>query len=57
MMPMWFWRGYEITYLINGIESSDGASYALGWFGTFFMALLLEALLFLLTYLTKVMQN
>ena len=57
MMPMWFWRGYEITYLINGIESSDGDSYALGWFGTFFLALLLEALLFLLTYLTKVMQN
>ena len=53
MMPMYFFVGTEITYVIKGLESSDGASYALGWFGTFVFAVWIEGLLFSRTYLLK----
>ena len=53
-MPMTCWSSHKITYLIAGLESTSGAGYALGWFATFLLAIALEALVFLLTYLNKV---
>ena len=53
MMPMWFWTGHNVIFIIHGLESTDAAGYALGWFGPFFLAIILEALLFFLPYATK----
>ena len=55
-MPMAIWQSYNITYLVDGVESHDGLSYALGWFFTFALAFILEALVFMSTYQTKAMQ-
>ena len=55
-MPMWFWTSHNIIWLIHGLESTDGGGYALGWFATFILAILLEGLLFSATYLNKAFQ-
>ena len=53
MMPMYFNTMKEITFLVEGWESKNEAGYAVGWFVTFFLAILVEGLLFARTFLTS----
>ena len=53
MMPMFFNTMKEITFLVPGWESRDEGGYAVGWFATFFLAILVEGLLFARTYLAS----
>lgn len=53
MMPMFFWVGTNVTYVIHGLESKDGSSYAFGWFGTLVFGIIVEVFIFSRTYLLK----
>ena len=53
MMPMFFNSMKEITFLVEGWDSGDEAGYAVGWFVTFFLAILVEGLLFARTFLAS----
>ena len=51
MMPMYFNTMKEIIFLVKGWESKSEEGYAVGWFATFFLAIFVEGLLFLRTFL------
>mgnify|MGYP001626591225 CR=1 FL=1 len=52
-MPMFFWQGEKVIFVIDGLESTDGVSYGIGWLGTVIFGFLLEGLFILRTYLVK----
>ena len=52
-MPMYFWQGPRVIFVINGWESTDGSSYAIGCFLTLVFGFLLEGLIVGRTYLAK----
>ena len=52
-MPMYFWQGHQVIFVINGWESTDGFSYAIGCLLTLIFGFLLEGLIVFRTYLAK----
>ena len=54
---MFFFSGTEITYVIHGLESTDKASYILGFACTLLFGILVEGIIFSRTYLTKLFQT
>ena len=53
MMPMYFNTMKEITFVVEGWHSKNEAGYVVGWFATFFLAILVEGLLFTRTFLAS----
>ena len=51
MMPMYFWTGTDLTWLINGWDSTTGGSYFAGLLVTFILGFTIEALTFCRNYL------
>mmetsp|Transcript_1045 Transcript_1045/g.1593 ORF Transcript_1045/g.1593 Transcript_1045/m.1593 type:complete len:155 (-) Transcript_1045:28-492(-) len=50
MMPMSFWSGTDLTWLINGWDSTNAGQYTGGLIVTFIVALVLESLVYLRNY-------
>jgi len=50
MMPMHFWKGNNLTWLINGWESSDGGEYFVGLLITFLLAFTVESISYVRNY-------
>ena len=44
MMPMHFWKGTELTWLIHGVDSSNSGQYFAGLLVTFLIAFTVESL-------------
>mgnify|MGYP001626818926 CR=1 FL=1 len=44
MMPMCFWKGTDLTWLIHGVESSNSGQYFAGLLVTFLIAFTVESL-------------
>ena len=51
MMPMYFWTGNSLTWLINGWDSTTGGSYFLGLLVSFCLGVSIEALTFFRNYM------
>ena len=51
MMPMYFWRGNEMTWLFYGVDSTTSGQYAGGLIVVLLMGIVLEGITYLRNYI------
>ena len=51
MMPMYFWSGNSLTWLVNGWDSTTGGSYFAGLLVSFILGFTIEALTYFRNYM------
>ena len=51
MMPMYFWSGNSLTWLIHGWDSTTGGSYFAGLLVSFILGFTIEALTYVRNYI------
>ena len=51
MMPMYFWKGNEMTWLFHGVDSSTAGQYAGGLIVVLLLGIVLEGLTYLRNYI------
>jgi hypothetical protein len=51
MMPMYFWRGNEMTWLFYGVDSTTAGQYAGGLIVVLLMGIVLEGITYLRNYI------
>ena len=51
MMPMYFWRGNEMTWLFYGVDSTTAGQYVGGLIVVLLMGIVLEGITYLRNYI------